>query len=408
MKRIFIIYFVCFSIFLNLFTPFRLFLSGGLALSMLISVIVLYTLGGLFKNPRFYLAGIVSVIPLFLSYIGVEYFDGYLPDSIGLMFAISCMEYYLSSNDEKFAKYVLFTTYASLCVLSIISTPILLTTPGLNRTVNAMKAEGIPLPFISYFTIEYGNVHAVPLLVMPLFFLVQHLSRKWHKVVILTLTISLYLTTILSNASTPMFMLFIYIIFLWLYNSRQSMESNFLKVGGVLLVLIAIFGSGVITYILRTIQPYLAETMQARRIDEVIFFLETGETSGDIEAREDLYGSSIDTFLSHPFSLEYSNNNIGHHTYLLDHLAAMGLIFFAPFAILLYRRYLRPMKWMKAGKVYYIMAFSAFLLLAFMKNFFVATSAMFIVPTFIIYIERHLINKNHVNKNIYQKSGKCA
>lgn len=408
MRRNLILLLVSLSIVFRLFTPFRLYISGGLALSMLIPVVALYTLGGLYKNRRFYMAGLVSAIPLFLSYIGVEYFEGYLPDSIGLMFAISCMEYYLSSNDEKFAKYALYATFVSLCLLSIISTPILLTSPGLNRMVNAMKAEGLDLPLISYFTIEYSNVHAVPILVMPLFFLYQHLSRKWHKVIVLVAIVTLYVTTILSNASAPMFMLFLYIIFLWLYNSKQSAEKNFLKIGGVLLLIFAVLGSGAIPSILRAIQPYLTGTMQAGRIDEVIFFLETGETSGDIEAREDLYGSSIDTFLSHPFSLEYSNNNIGHHTYLLDHLAAMGLIFFAPFAILLYRRYLRPMKWMKAGKVYYIMAFSAFLLLAFMKNFFVATSAMFIVPTFIIYIERHLINKNHVNKNIYQKSGKCA
>ena len=215
---------------------------------------------------------------------------------------------------------------------------------------------------------------------------------------------SLYITTILSNASTPMFIMLAYIIFLLLYNSKQSEKINAVKIGGALLAIFLLLGSSASIHILRAIQPYLENTLQAVRIDEVIYFMETGQTWGDMESREELYNISVNTFLSHPFSVEYSSNNIGYHAYLLDHLAAMGLIFFSPYAILILHRFLWPLKRMRTGKVYYIMAFSVFLLLAFFKNFFIVTGALFIVPIFIIYIERHLINNNHVNKNIFQKS----
>lgn len=389
MKRFIIIFSVCFALFLRLFTPVRLYFSGGLALSMFVPVICLFFFGGLYKNKKFYAACLVATIPLFLKSIGVGYFDGYLPNIISLLFAVSCMEYYIHKRDDVFAKYTLITVYCTIFFLAIISTPILFAMPGLNRAVMTMTVQGVKPPLLAYFTIEYGNVHAVPVLVIPLFLLLKRLAGL-RKAILIIVLCSLYVTTVLSNASTPMFMLFMYLPILWLYNPKKSKSENFLKLGGIAILAFVVLGTGAIPAILRGIQPYLESTMQARRIDEVIYFLETGDTYGDIEERSDLYSSSWESFLSHPLTFEFDELKLGHHTFLLDHLAAMGIICFLPYAVLIINRFFRPYNNMRKSKAYFILSFSAFILLACVKNFFVCISAMFIVPTFILYIENKI------------------
>lgn len=389
MKRFLIILFVCISIVYRVFTPVSFYFSGGQALSMLVPVLLLYSLGALYKSLFYNITIIIAFFPILLGYWGVEYFVGYLPDSVTILFAIGCFEYYLRTKDDKFAKYSLLAMYLSLFVLAIISTPILIAEPGLNRAFNSMKEQGLEIPRYAYFTISYATVHAVPILVIPLFYLYKRAQSFWFKIIVAIFIATLYLTTILSNASTPMFMLFMFVLFVLLYNPKKSKRINIIRIGGALFILLIFYFSGLFTFILRGGQSLLGGTMQEQRIDDVIALLETGETTGDVENRENMYTISLNTFFSHPLLGENNIDKIGKHSYLLDHLTAMGLIAFIPFAFLLVYRYRRPLKYLARGKLYYILAYSAFIILACMKNFFCVESAMFVCPTLIIYINRY-------------------
>ena len=393
MKRNLILFFVCLSIVYRVFTPIRYFYSGGQALSMLVPVLLLYSFGGLYKSVNFNITIVISLIPVLLGFWEIEYFIGYLPDSITILFAIGCFEYYIRTKDDKFAKYSLLAMYLSLFALAIISTPILIAEPGLNRAVNTMEEQGMEIPRYAYFTISYGMVHAVPILVIPLFYLYKRLQSFWSKIIVVVFIATLYLTTILSDAATPMFMLFMFILFVLLYNPQKSNRINTIRIGGAFCILLIFYYLGLFTFILREGQSLLGGTMQEGKIDEVVSFLETGDTSGDLGAREDLYTLSLNTFLSHPLTWEKDLNKIGKHSYLLDHLAAMGLIAFIPFAFLLVYRYKRPMKYLAEGKLIYILAYFAFIFLACAKNFFHVESAMFICPALIIYINRNFIDR---------------
>lgn len=388
MKKNTITLLVCLSIIYRTFTPLSYFFEGGQAFVMLVPVVVLYFWGNLYNSRSYNIAAVISLFPLLLGYFGVEYFQGYLPDSISLLFAIGCIDYYLRTDDDQFAKYSLLALYGSLIILAFISLPILIDEPGLNRTFHAMKAEGLVVPVYSYFTISYEMVHIVPILVIPLFFLYKSVESKLSKVLLIAAIVSLYVTTILSNAATPMFMLIMYVLFVVIYNPEQPLSRNAIKIAGVLFLVFILYYSGLIISFLESFQAWLRGTMQESRIDEVISFLENGETEGDMNEREDRYNISLDAFHSHPLSPEYNINNIGKHSYLIDHLAAMGLIAFIPFALLLFYQYRKPLKQLGNEKGYYIMAYSAFIFLACAKNFFVAESAMFICPALLIYVRR--------------------
>ena len=397
MKKFLIILFVCISIVYRVFTPIKFFFDGGQALSMLVPVLMLYTLGGLYRSVNYNITIVIALFPVLLGYWGVEYFVGCLPDSITLLFAIGCFEYYLRTKDDKFSKYSLLAMYLSLFVLAIISTPILIAEPGLNRAINTMQEQGLEVPRYAYFTISYVTVHAVPILVIPLFYLYKHIQSIWYKFIVAVFIATLYLTTILSNATTPMFMLLMYLLFVLLYNPKQSNKTNTIKIGGTVFLLLILYYIGFFVVFLKGFQSVLGDTMQARRIDEVIYFLETGNTSGDIGEREDRYSISIKSFMSHPLSGEKKLDKIGKHSYLLDHLTAMGLIAFIPFALLLIYRYKRPLKYLARGKLYYVLAYSAFIFLACMKNFFCVESAMFVCPVLILYINRNVSMRKRIN-----------
>lgn len=398
MKRNLLILGVCVSIIFRMFTPLSLYFSGGKALSLLIPVILLYTIGKLYKSFSYNIAIAISLFPLLLAYLGVKYFDGYLPESISLLYSIGCMDYYLRTRDEKFAKYTLSTVIIVLVFMTILSLPILIAQPGINRLANILRQDGYEVPRVAYYTISYAQVHAFPLLMIPLFYFYKIKNSLTLKYGTIVLVAAMILTTILSNASASMFMIFIYIFLVILYNPRVSKWSNIAKMGGVGLIVLLIFGSGVISLFLENVQSLTAGTMQERRIEEVKTFIEEGETSGDLESREGLYMISLKTFFSHPFSWEENINNISKHTYLLDHLAAMGLIAFIPFAILIAYRCKKPLKYMSNGKAFYLMAISAFLFLACFKNFFLCEMAFFTCPAIIIYINRHFSEKKLLDK----------
>jgi hypothetical protein len=393
MKRSLILFFVCLSIVYREFTPLTYFFSGGRAFFMLLPVLLLYLFGGLYKSRNYNIAIVIALFPLLLSHIGVRYFNGYLPKSVSILFAIGCMEYYLRTKDDKFAKYSLIAVYGSLISLALISLPILIKEPGLNRSILNMSERGMEVPVNAYFTISYKTVHSVPILVIPLFLLYRYVISRTFKIILAISIIAFYVTTVLSNAATPMFMLFMYVLFVILYNPKKSVKSNTIKLGGAVIVVIVLFNAGVFTQLLRSFQPLVEDTMQEKRIEEVVDYMETGETSGDMEEREDRYDRSLDTSLSHPLSLEEDVDSIGKHSYLLDHLAAMGLIFFIPFASLLYYRYRRPMKRMGNMKIYHVLAYSAFIFLASFKNIFAVEAAMFVCPALIIYINRKLLER---------------
>ena len=114
---------------------------------------------------------------------------------------------------------------------------------------------------------------------------------------------------------------------------------------------------------------------------------------------------SIDAIVENPFEPENDINKIGKHSFIFDHMAAMGLILFLPYAIFLYKCYKNPLFYISENKINYIIAYLAFLLLALFKNFFLFTVGYFLVPMYFIRLES-LTEECDENdtENFYQES----
>jgi hypothetical protein len=141
-----------------------------------------------------------------------------------------------------------------------------------------------------------------------------------------------------------------------------------------------------------SLMPIFEGSSISNKLEDYKFYILTGETEGNLEARADVYNLTVNSILSNPFLPEFDNNNIGQHSYLLDSLAAMGLFLFIPFGMLIYISYKRPIKYIYHERFYHIVATIFFLLLASFKNFFIFIPTMFIVPLFLILVENKKLN----------------
>lgn len=92
------------------------------------------------------------------------------------------------------------------------------------------------------------------------------------------------------------------------------------------------------------------------RLSALSVFFSTGSLTGDVASRIDVYLTSLETFISHPFGIgaEYSHvtfqNGIGYHSQILDDMARYG-IFAIAFYGCFFKKYidLLKMQWRKVG-----------------------------------------------------------
>lgn len=370
--------FVCLALFFNLFTPIRAFVSGGVALSMLIPVVLMFFFDKLFARKQIISVTIVVMIYLLLSYMGVEYFSGAIPKCIVLLFAVFSLEHYFISKDKLYAKFVVATVYLTLFFLIIVSIPQFILIPNLTRMM-LLSAEDPSIELQYYWAISYETVHNLPVLSIPLFGCINMLNKRWKMFGVIGLVL-IMVVMVLASSATSLILLVITYLFFILYNSKKTLSSNIFKFAVVGLLFIPIMSTSVQLSILNTIQPVFEGSNTSAKIDEIKFYIMYGNTSGDMEAREDVYQKTIDGIVSNPLFPETNNNKIGLHSYLLDHFSAMGLFLFIPFAWFLFSRFKRINIKLPHSQLYTTTSFVSLIILATFKNFFVITSSLFIVP----------------------------
>ena len=310
--------------------------------------------------------------------MGVEYFSGAIPKCIVLLFAVFSLEHYFISKDKLYAKFVVATVYLTLFFLIIVSIPQFILIPNLTRMM-LLSAEDPSIELQYYWAISYETVHNLPVLSIPLFGCINMLNKRWKMFGVIGLVL-IMVVMVLASSATSLILLVITYLFFILYNSKKTLSSNIFKFAVVGLLFIPIMSTSVQLSILNTIQPVFEGSNTSAKIDEIKFYIMYGNTSGDMEAREDVYQKTIDGIVSNPLFPETNNNKIGLHSYLLDHFSAMGLFLFIPFAWFLFSRFKRINIKLPHSQLYTTTSFVSLIILATFKNFFVITSSLFIVP----------------------------
>lgn len=400
-----ITFLVCFAFFFALFNPIRAFIQGGEAVAMFIPMVVIYFADMMYLRPHTYFFLIIALIIAFLGITGNLYFDKWIPEITVLGFGYFGLEHYLLTRDDFYARWVLRCTYITLLLLLAISLPQFIAMPNLARLMTvAAKDPSIEFDYI--WTISYKNVHMIPCASVPLFVSYSLATSKKEKL-IYAISIGLMCGVMLfADATTPLILLAAIITYYCIYKFKTNTPFFYvLKIFLVSLVIAVLLSATLLTSFLTLVQPIFKGTTTYHKINEISLFAEEGTTSGDMNSRSDLYMMSIDAIVENPFEPENDINKIGKHSFIFDHMAAMGLILFLPYAIFLYKCYKNPLFYISENKINYIIAYLAFLLLALFKNFFLFTVGYFLVPMYFIRLES-LTEECDENdtENFYQES----
>lgn len=380
--RLIITILTCFSIIYVIFCPLRGILGGGgQALIMLIPTTLIFIYDKLYLKPIGLLALINIAIFILLYIAGIEYFEDYRVQAICILFGVFLFEHYRYSKDLKYIKWIVRFTYVSLFAIIIISIPQLVLFPGLIRDDSAIDY---------YWAISFESLHDIPAYSIPLFGCLLFEKSLWRRIIVFLLIIILLVLLILADATTPLLLFILIFIVLILYNPQKSGRVNLTRGLIVLIFVLPLLNKSVIMSLLQAIKPFFEGTSAYNKIDELTLLTEMGETSGDIGTREELYSISLDAIISNPFLPEQSLRYIGKHSCLLDHIAAMGVIMIIPFAILIISRLMIPLRYLTKLRFYYMVSFAYFVVLGFMKNYLIITSACGVVPLCLILLENKL------------------
>ena len=384
---------VCFCIFFTMFTPMRVFVKGGQPFSYLIPIVLIFIFDKLFMRKEAIASIIVVLIIILLHYLGVGYFEHYVTDCLTLLFGVFAFEHYFVSRDNRYATWVLITEFLTLFILIVMSIPLFIESPNLTRMIfKAAEDSNIEIEY--YWCISYRTVHELPVLSIPVFVLFHNAKKKIVKVLSLICIVLMAVVMFYASSTTSLILMMMVYVIMFSYNRRKTIKNNVLKMCLITLFALPFMSEAIIVGMIdNVILPIVEGSSISNKMYDIKSYMLTGESGGStMEGRENVINISINSIMSNPLFPEYDNNKIGQHSYLMDYLAAMGLILFIPFCMCIYYRYKRPLRFIPHMKFYYIVATFVFLLLASIKNFFIFIPAMFIVPLFLIQMEDEIIN----------------
>lgn len=392
MKKI-IAYLTAIAIVFDLFTPLRLYFSGGKALLMLMPTVAVFINDGLFYKKSFLplvlYVGAVLAIYLF----GSVYYN--IPFILTVMFAFACFEHYMTTRDENFAKIVLTTLYATLVVMVVTSLPLFISTPNLSRIMINAEENGVTSPLF-YWTLSYPAIHSLPIYSIPVFYMYRNANKKWLRFASLLFIAAIFVLMLYADSTGALFINVGIFGILLLYNQKKSLQSNIAKLSALGVVMLVFLNKRVLTGILYAVQPVFSGSSTYKKIDEIIYMINGGDATGDMEGREEKWNLSWNSFVENPFfpNIEkISYERIGGHNFLFDQIVAMGLLLGVLFIWFLIDRIKRPLKHLSiAAKPYYLVGVLAFLVMGAMKNFFLLFPTCCILPMFLISSEKQLIN----------------
>ena len=396
MKKIITIL-VCISCIYMIVQPFRILFEGGQAISMLIPTVLIILYDMQFKNRSLIIATVYTIIVLLLRSMGVEYFESYLSQLVTMFFSICCMEHYLKTRDENFARSVLITYFGCFVFMSLISIPQFYFFPEVTRQLVFAEQEGQHIESQYYWSIAYPSMHEIPLLLIPLVALFKITSRSIISFIVILSIAILFVALMLGDATTPFLMSIVVLIILGFYNSNKPIRYNMKRLliaGGLAAILL---NKAVIIAMLSFVQPVFEGTTNFTKIEDTISQIQTGqvEESSNMGQRDLVYNISKKTFWAHPLGIEKDDKNIGKHSFIIDHFAVLGLILIIPLLVLTYQRYRFVVKSFRKLKFFFIVAYIAFLALAYAKNFFLKIDAWFIVPMFLLLLEKKFIQNDN-------------
>ena len=390
MKKL-ITYLTAAAIVFDFFTPLRLVFDGGKAMMMLIPTFLIILYDGLYLKRSFLPMALYVLGGLMTIRMGSTYFS--IPFLLQVVYAYACCEHYLVTRDRFFVKVVTIVLFTTLIVMLATSIPLFIAMPSLSRLMLDAEENGIVSP-IFYWTLSYDKIHSLPIYSIPVFYLYRNSRKRIIRGLALLFFAAIFVLMLFADSAGALLVNVTIFGILLLYNQKKSIKVNSIRLTALGVVMLIFMNQTLMIGVLTVIQPIFAGSHTYNKIE----LLKYGDTSGDIDARGDLLDISLKSFAENPFlpTIEdESYSKIGGHNNLIDQIVALGLLLGVFFIWFMIERIKRPLKYLTfSTKPYYLVGVLGFLVMGFLKNFFLLFPACFILPMILIDSENPTVLKN--------------
>lgn len=172
---------------------------------------------------------------------------------------------------------------------------------------------------------------------------VSFISQQKYRIFSIVMLVLIFIG--LLHASFTISIILFFVAILLGYMANKASATKIFIFACVLLLVFVVPWEQVLVY-------FAERTNNARIHDRLLSLADTwasGAAEGDLKARVELYGASLDTFLRHPFGVgpEYTyvdfQNGIGYHSQILDDMARYG-IFALAFYVAFFAGYFKVVK----------------------------------------------------------------
>jgi len=376
------------SLVLAIFVAITIMLFPDLLVSKSIMFLLIYTLITFIKflNGNAFFTPINNVVVPFLNV------------SSALLMTIYAFKY----PNISYIKTIIITTFVLLTIMTIISIPQLIVYPNIIRgaSIFAAKSDNV---IVYYWVIGYGTIHGLVAIFVPLVFLLKKTFRKnkWTFLLWGIETVLLFYIVFAANATTALLISTLAIIAGLIINFTNFTLNNVTKLVLFGVICILLFNKTTIHSLLDIVQPHFSESSSNYvKIIEMKNYLTYGYTYGDLGVRESLYKRSFSLFCESPFLGTTKPEQISLHSYILDRLAAVGIILFIPLFLIFASHIKFVYKRLNQTKVVYAISCCCYLLMLYLKNDFGTGTFLFafsILPILCLYIENILFKQYQKN-----------
>lgn len=249
--------------------------------------------------------------------------------------------YMFKNKDVVFARWVVVSVFAVVCVESVASFFINETFPNIIRNLEGLtRAEGDRSFKYQYYKMglaDYSFCHALPIMIPPLICWIKDKKTKWKWIIWCILMLTCLLIYI--SASGTAILLMVLMLTLGFLTGVSNKSKNIGRLIASLIVFSPfLFSEQMQLATIDTVSSALpSDAFMTRKLESIHYSIEQGSSEGDVEARVIRYDKSVDGFIENPFW--GSNRKLGGHSSFLDRLGNLGLVGITPLLLFLIIQY---------------------------------------------------------------------
>ena len=218
----------------------------------------------------------------------------------------------------------------------------------------------------SYSYINYSLLHTYVFLIPVVYQCLKRMKGFYKRLSMVLLVLLLYIV-FKSNITTCLIIGVLSLTLSMVFSSNNKIKTS-ISILLLFAVVFVLYESGAFISILSSIRPLFEGTAVEFKIDDALYALSNGQTSGTIETRENLHQESWNAFAA---NILLGGGKCGGHSSILDRLATMGLVGFIPYFMIYYSIVKQwVVRFDSIGKKYYYLGVGSVVILLYSKGLF--------------------------------------